>query len=226
MNVEDVSLINLGLVKPNLSEEEQSQFDFYHPMSLIGSGWSTLTKMFHMEAKTWFYCIEINVKEDGFKIGYANCNGEYININKTYNSGDIIRLYMVSSLEFGEENGVNNATVNMYYVLPFLSWYREDLGLPYIKGVVDDIKKQYLIQEHRTDNLQHMFDFGKPKLVKSTFNLTGNSNSIGMLNNDLNGTVLNYTKARDKFNKDTEDVYYLVNTRLPKYIEDINNFID
>ncbi|MBV4427604.1 hypothetical protein KM792_11170 [Clostridium tyrobutyricum] len=135
-------------------------------------------------------------------------------------------MYMVSSLEFGEENGVNNATVNMYYVLPFLSWYREDLGLPYIKGVVDDIKKQYLIQEHRTDNLQHMFDFGKPKLVKSTFNLTGNSNSIGMLNNDLNGTVLNYTKARDKFNKDTEDVYYLVNTRLPKYIEDINNFID
>lgn len=52
MNVEDVSLINLGIVKPNLSEEEQIQFDFYHPMSLIGSGWSTLTKMFHMEAKT------------------------------------------------------------------------------------------------------------------------------------------------------------------------------
>jgi hypothetical protein len=225
MDATDVSLVELGLVDPTLEAEDQKQFDFYHPASIKGTGWNPMTKNFHMEAKTWFYCLELNIKEDGFKISYCNSWGKYINVNKTYNTGDIVRLYMVSDLEFAEKQGARDADINIYYVLPFLDWYKKDLGLPYAKGVVDDIKVNYLIQEHRpkdnTLTTLDLFDYGYPKLVKTTVNLTDNNNTV--IGNILDGGILTSMKARDKFNRDTEDVYYVVNTAHPRWIEDPND---
>lgn len=220
MDATDVSLVELGLVDPTLEEEDQKQFDFYHPASILGTGWSPLTGRFHMEAKTWFYCLELNIKEDGFKVSYCNSWGKYINVNNTYNAGDIVRLYMVSDLEFAEKEGARNADINIYYVLPFVNWYKKDLGLPHTKGVIDDMKTTYLIQEHRpetTKNKMTMFDYGYPKLVRTTVNLTDNNNT--MIGNILEGKILHYMKARDKFNKDTENFYYLVNTSHADWIE-------
>lgn len=219
MKNNDVSLINLGIAKLPTKE---GQVDYYHPASIKGTGWSPLTGMFHMEAKTWFYCLELNIKENGFKVGYCNSWGKYISVNKTYNAGDIVRFYMTSDLEFAEKAGAKNAEINIYFVLPFIDWYKKDLGLPHIKGVIDDMKKTYLIQENRSEDTKtvlDMFNYGKPKLVKLTANLNDSSNKV--LGNVLDGSILHYTKATDKFNRYTEDVYFLVNIYHANYIEKI-----
>jgi hypothetical protein len=118
--------------------------DTYRCWSKLQSGINPATGDSIIQAKTWFYKLEIKVKNT-CSINHALCWDEtggtgYINIDTTYNSGDVITLYMVKILEL--KANTEDVEITAWYIPPFIEFW----NIPgTTKEEQEANKKKYLI---------------------------------------------------------------------------------
>lgn len=120
------------------------KYDTYRCWSKLQSGINPATGNSIIQAKTWFYKLEIKVKNT-CSIKHAWCWDKtggtgYINIDKTYSSGDIITLYMVRLVELKCEP--EDVEITAWYIPPFIDFW----DIPgKTKEEQEANKKKYLI---------------------------------------------------------------------------------
>lgn len=120
------------------------KYDTYRCWSKLQSGVDPQTGNSIIQAKTWFYKLEIKVKNT-CSIKHAWCSDKtggtgYINIDTTYNAGDIIILYEVQLIELKCEP--EDVEITAWYIPPFIEFW-DILGNT--KEEQEANKKKYLI---------------------------------------------------------------------------------
>lgn len=118
--------------------------DTYRCWSKLQSGITPATGDSIVQAKTWFYKLEIKVKNT-CSIKHALCSDKtggtgYINIDKTYSSGDVITLYEVRLIEL--KANPEDVEITAWYIPPFIMFW----DIPgKTKEEQEANKKKYLI---------------------------------------------------------------------------------
>ncbi|AKN32315.1 hypothetical protein Ccar_16170 [Clostridium carboxidivorans P7] len=132
----------------NWDEVDPKVFDFkynkYKCWSKLQSGINTVTNNFILQSKTWFYKLEIKVKNTCY-IKHAwvsdSTGGDgFLNIDKTYSSGDEITLYMVKLMEL--KCKAEDVEITAYYIPPFIEFWNISGKT---KEEIEANKKKYLI---------------------------------------------------------------------------------
>lgn len=118
--------------------------DTYRCWSKLQSGINPANGNSIIQAKTWFYKIQIKINNT-CSIKHALCwdstgGTGYINIDTIYNSGDIVTLYMVRLIELKCES--EDVEITAWYIPPFIEFWNI-LGAT--KEEQEANKKKYLI---------------------------------------------------------------------------------
>ncbi|BAH05471.1 hypothetical protein [Clostridium kluyveri] len=186
-------------------------YDYYRHYSKYGTGWNKASNLFHLEFKTHAW-LRFQVLENLY-IGNAMCYGEYIDINKTFNAGDIVTINMASSVEFGKKGQVssNSANITAYYILPF-TWHNfiKEESNKYIKEYYKSETQYNYLRDHyykskvqEVDNNRRYFRNGFDKFVED-------DTLSSLLDLDTEVKNMKMINESTPFG-DTEQLYYIYN---------------
>jgi len=142
------------------------KFNSYKCWSRLQSGVNPINGNFILQSKTWFYKLQIKVKNTCY-VKHAWCSdktgsGGFINIDTTYSAGDIINLYMVRLIELKAE--AEDIEIIACYIPPFVNFWN-------ITGATEEEQKvnkeKYLISNQITvlNSGYIWFQNGLPKFV-------------------------------------------------------------
>lgn len=148
------------------------------------------------------------------------CYGEYININQTFNAGDIVTINLAKVVEFGKRGQVSSNSVNItaYYLLPF-GWHNfiKEESDKYIREYYNNETEYNYLRDHyykskvkEVDNNRRYFRNGSNKFVEDD-----TLSSLLDLDTEVKNMMMAYERGIFGL---TGQLYYISEYNLPYWM--------